>query len=467
MSRLTDPKGCVSSAKLKELDKKLSNSITSMARATKDGGNPFLYAFIFNKPHELTEHIPFIPRFSTAATDGKQFFWHPGFLDKLTPFEVTTIIMHESNHIISFHVERFKGKDKKIWNIAIDYIANSRIEYDYKKSNRGSALGKKPGLWGGNIGTPLSLKHFIKYIDGHSFLPKGKVCFTDQQVLNRTPESVYEEILNHWQSSKKKCNTCGDLSLNAFGNTQKPGPHGDGSCKSCGSEGDGLDPIDGHMPVKLKKHEVVEDLMRATEQAKTMEAGSIPAHVESILGELVSPTVSLIDYIRMSCMNKSKRSGFKNDWKRPRKRGLSVGLYLPKRHSFKSKWLAMIDTSASMSKKDISFGISQLQSLGDETDGIVVPADASIHWNRATEIRNATDLAKTSIVGRGGTLFDNFFADLPNKLGYDFELIIIITDGLVKPPPSHLAPPVDCLWVITRKETKFKPTFGRVIPLHT
>ena len=125
----------------------------------------------------------------------------------------------------------------------------------------------------------------------------------------------------------------------------------------------------------------------------------------------------------------------------------------------------MIDTSGSMGDDDIIYGISQLQALGNESEGFVVPCDAKVHWKGVQKIDQVKDLKKTKIIGRGGTVFDDFFKEFPNELGTDFDVIIIITDGYCGQVPYDLRPACDVVWVITTPGYEYKPTFGRVAPL--
>jgi predicted metal-dependent peptidase len=211
------------------------------------------------------------------------------------------------------------------------------------------------------------------------------------------------------------------------------------------------------------------DTMRAAQQAATMR-GTVPSAVSDVLGELMKPTLKFTDIVRSACMKKVQDAGLKNDWKRFRRRWISGGRgrirqYLPKRHTHRPRWLAMIDTSGSMSQDDLVYGLSQLKVLGNGTEGFVVPCDAAIHWEGLTPVRNMDDIARTKIVGRGGTVFDDFFREFPEKLGLEFDCVVVITDGDCGTVPKELRPPLDVVWVITRERDSFKPSFGRVAPL--
>lgn len=496
-TRLHDPDGLVDGTRLSRLDEKLSSCLTRLFRLPENGGNPFLFALSAAKPHYLAPAEFFglkkgmknpdgSPMTGTAATDGKSFFWDPDFLDLLNKEEVPTVMFHESYHVIFYHCERLKMANPRVANWAFDYVVNACIEEDHEKVKR------KGQLWGGNLGKPIPLQELLDHIDGKidaDFKSEPRI-FADKSLHGRSPESIYAEIMNHWDKSPRKCPTCGAMSFDP--KTKKPNPPGpcpnrgpgtcvhDGMCcPTCGTPlsasgspyGDGMPfPLDAHIDPKVSKQEVVTDTMRAAQQAKTMR-GTVPSDVEDVLGELMKPTLKFTDIVRSSCMKKVQDAGLKNDWKRFRRRWIHGGRgrmrqYLPKRHTHRPRWLAMIDTSGSMSQDDLTYGLSQLQVLGNGTEGFVVPCDATIHWNGLTPVRDMKDISRTKIVGRGGTVFDDFFREFPEKLGLEFDCVVVITDGDCGEIPVKLRPPLDVVWVITRKDREeFKPSFGRVAPL--
>jgi predicted metal-dependent peptidase len=231
---------------------------------------------------------------------------------------------------------------------------------------------------------------------------------------------------------------------------------------------DPLQSMDAHIRSKSTKEDIQSDMMRAAMRCKNMPPGSIPSAVEDALGELMKPQLKFRDIVRNCMVRKSMDAGLKNDWTRCRKRYLAAkpSQYLPKRYSHKPRWVAMIDTSGSMTDDDIAYGISQLQVLGSNTDGFLVPCDAEVKWKEVTKIGNKNDLKKAKIVGRGGTVFDTFFEGLPEHLGTDFDVIVILTDGDCPFPDKKLRPRTDVCWVLTNGRHKtFKPSFGRVCPL--
>lgn len=438
---LKDPDYCVDELTLRKLSGKMDKAMLLMSRGRAKGGNPFLFAFLGAKPHYLARKIPnfHLKEFNTAATNGKVFYWNPDFVNRLDPKDIAVVMEHESMHVVLKHVERSIGKHPRVWNIAIDYVVNAHMEHDHKLMKRTGSPWRVP-VFGPNI----TLEKFLRFLEGKADLPKsnasGRGTFTDPSLFHKSVNEIYNEILKRWDKSS------------------------DDTKKKLDEQFDGQESMDAHIATEADDDQIQEEIIRASKAAEAMEAGSTPGYVKDMIGHLVSPTFSFLDMIRFAIFNKDTQDGPRNNWKRPRRRYLSFDQYLPTHHDFKPKWLCLLDTSGSMTDKDIMFGVSQLQSLGDETDGIVVPCDAKVHWDSAIEVKNAQDLKHTEVKGRGGTIFTEFFRDYKEKLGDEFDVIIVITDGLIPRTPSNLAPECDCIWGITR-DKEFHPPFGRAVSL--
>jgi len=527
IARLTDPLDQLESARLDALNRKISKAMTRMFRAPQNGGNPFLFALTAPKPHEIADTkkiFGFKPgaknkdgslRTGTAATNGRKFFWDPDFLEEITVEELTVVMLHEAYHVILYHPIRLKGSNHEVANTAFDYVVNACIEHDCE------ILGSSGSLWNGNIGKPLLLADLLEWIDGQDgiFDLNEKMVYADVSLFGRSPESIYAEIMSHMKASPRRCPTChalsldpktkqpkgkgpcddrpdcehdgmccpgcgtplcegsGDDSADVPGVGQNPGKDGpdspdgdtkDGPGNPGGSGGDLPKSLDSHIDCDMTKQEIQQDTLRAAQHAKTMK-GSTPDTVEDMLGELMNPTLKFTDLIRSSCMKKVQDAGFKNDWRRFRRRYIAAKprQYLPKKYDYKPRWLAMIDTSGSMSQDDLTYGLSQLKALGTQSEGFIVPCDTEIHWDGVTPVKNVADISKTKIIGRGGTIFDGFFRDFSSKLGKEFDCIIVITDGECDQVPMDLKPRCPVVWVLTQSGSSYTPSFGRVAPLRT
>jgi len=233
--------------------------------------------------------------------------------------------------------------------------------------------------------------------------------------------------------------------------------------------GDGMPGgMDAHVPNEATRSRVQTDLMRAASRAKSSMRGSVPAEVEDVLGELSRPVLRFTDIMMNDCQRRCREDGARNDWKHFRRRWLAASprQYLPHRHGLDLEWLAMVDTSGSMGDEDLSFGISQLQALaGRGTRGTVVLCDATVKWDAVQPIRDLKDLKRVKIVGRGGTVFDDFFREFPKRLGLNFGCVAVITDGDCGTVPARLRPPLPVNWILTRNKEGWSQPFGRALNL--
>jgi predicted metal-dependent peptidase len=485
IARLQDPSNLAASPRqLKDLSDKISSTMTRLFRKPDNGGNPFLFALAGPKPHYLATEM-YGHKIDTAATNGKAFYWHPSFLESLDENQCSTIMSHESFHVLFFHCsgERAAGKHEKDWNISCDYIVNGVIEHDHVKTRRD----QKYKLWGGPLGQAIPLQQLMDWFDAKLDKLPDHGCFADPTCVGMSPETIYDKIQQAKQNSPRRCKErnggCGAMSIipkgaqagqSMFGpgpqdlNLPEGKPWGPHCCLKCGAPPDysPYAPMDSHLPSQQTRDETLGDMMRAAEAATQMR-GNVPSEVEAALAELKKPQLSPRDIIRHCFQRKAIDVGNKNDWKRFKRRGMAMRppVYQPKKHDFKPKWVAMLDTSGSMSDEDIANGLKELQLCGDNTEGYVVPCDAKPHWEGVVRITKQTDLRRTKVIGRGGTVFDEFFEQLPKRLGNDFDLVVIITDGDCGHIPLNLRPACDVLWIITN-ERQFKPNFGRVCQLH-
>ena len=256
--------------------------------------------------------------------------------------------------------------------------------------------------------------------------------------------------------------------------------HGDGkpcncnnhkSGEGCGHCGGGVDvfglggTVDEHMDTEESEEKLAKRISDAMEAAKKM-AGVVPAGLEDELGILTAPKVTWQDIIRTRIL-KARSGNGKNDWTKFKTRPMFSGLLVPKRKNYFAHFGCLLDTSGSMSKDDIAFGLSQLASLDERSEGTIVPADSNIYWDKATKIKkcDVENLSKVKILGRGGTRYAEFFSNYETNIGR-CDFLIIITDGYLL--ESDLVemknPGVDTIWLIT-SGLDFVAPFGRVFSL--
>lgn len=63
----------------------------------------------------------------TAATDGRDIYFNPDFLDRLSPTEVDGVLLHEVLHTALLHVIRRDVREPLRWNYAADIVVNAIV----------------------------------------------------------------------------------------------------------------------------------------------------------------------------------------------------------------------------------------------------------------------------------------------------------------------------------------------------
>jgi predicted metal-dependent peptidase len=219
------------------------------------------------------------------------------------------------------------------------------------------------------------------------------------------------------------------------------------------------------MDTSESEEKLAKRISDAMEAAKKM-AGYVPAALEDELGKLTAPKVTWQDIIRTRLL-KARAGNGRNDWTRFRSRPMFTGVMVPKRRNYFAHFGCLLDTSGSMSKDDMAFGLSQLCALDERSEGTIVPADATIYWDQATKIKKAVadEISKVKIIGRGGTKYAEFFTDYEKNIG-KCDFLVVVTDGyLLDTDVAEMKHPgIDVIWLIT-SGSSFNPPFGRAFDL--
>ena len=250
---------------------------------------------------------------------------------------------------------------------------------------------------------------------------------------------------------------------------QGQGCNGSGPCDTCGGGVDifGLGgTVDDHMDADESEEKMAKRISEAMEAAKKL-AGHVPAALEDELGKLTAPKLTWKDLVRARLL-KARAGNGRNDWTRFRSRPMFSGVMVPKRRSYYSHFGCLLDTSGSMSREDMAFGISQLTSLDERSEGTITCGDAEIYWSQSTKIKkaNAEELSKIKVMGRGGTMFADYFTDYEDNIG-ECDFLIVITDGFLMDSDvaSMQHPGIEVIWLLTASSS-FVPPFGRAFDLH-
>lgn len=133
----------------------------------------------------------------TMATDGIRLFVNPAFAKKLTWHQKIFVIIHEIMHCVLLHMERLKGRDPKLFNIAGDFEINDLIVDTISDFDAA----------------------FVKELGG----------LYDDQYLNMPVEKIYEDVKKNTPQMPQNQAAQGNQGSNQAGEPQ--------DCPNCGGTG--------------------------------------------------------------------------------------------------------------------------------------------------------------------------------------------------------------------------------------
>ena len=294
-----------------------------------------------------------------------------------------------------------------------------------------------------NIAADLEVNGYINN------LPEGGLIASDFGLKSRQGTAYYYSALTGKRSAgDSRCEGDGDGDENHSS---------DGcSCGQCGQDQrnlvevpEGKDTIDDHsmwnccddsIDKELAAELINNRLLTAAESIKGR--GTIPSELSEIISELQKPLKRVFDWKKMlrrfigNSYDEKKKSSRR---KESRRFEGSCG----SKHMKKSRILVGIDTSGSVSQKELHEFVSELTYMFKAgTDIYVLECDALIHrqyWFKPGCINDVS--------GRGGTCFDpvvNYYIEHYKQ----FDTLVYLTDG--EAPYMHLRIPQDnMLWVIS------------------
>lgn len=215
--------GKIDPSKVKKAEEKLSSVFVELSLSYDNkspgsglGGDPFIFTLVYPIEQICIDD----GKITTAATDGKRYYWNPDFVISLSRIGLRFVVAHEAFHAIYMHPSRRGGRLPKLWNIAVDYIVNYNIMCDLKQRQFDPVR-----MFRDNLGKYIELKAYADVIAGRAKWPKPKAgeddkCFFADPALPedlRKPEAIYEYLY----SQMEKCPKCGKLQPKGTAQKQK------------------------------------------------------------------------------------------------------------------------------------------------------------------------------------------------------------------------------------------------------
>ena len=250
------------------------------------------------------------PSIKTASCDGTSIRYNPKFVDKLSLSKVQGLIAHEVMHPAFLHHTRRGSRDKKKWNIACDYAINTILH---------------------NAGFDL---------------PEGR--YLDPAYNGMTAEHIYTLLPDDPNDG------------NGNGQQDSNDPGGDGGVD------DSPNSQNGGGSQSQQNHEEAEWKVAVAQAAHVAkQTGHLPGDIERMIEELFEPVLPWRSILRRF-MTEKRNDDF--SWKRGNRRFIAQGLYLPSRLSDDAmgEIVVVIDTSGSISQKELTEFGSEIKSIVDE-----------------------------------------------------------------------------------------------------
>lgn len=115
---------------MNEIETKLTRARTKLIM-----DKPFLGALVLRLPMRAAD-----PKWCiTSATDARQFYYNPDYIDALNLEQVQFVLAHEALHCALSHFARRRHRNKFRWDLACDYAINPLLLKD--------GLTPPPGVW--------------------------------------------------------------------------------------------------------------------------------------------------------------------------------------------------------------------------------------------------------------------------------------------------------------------------------
>ena len=352
----------------------------------------------------------------TAATDGRHFYYNSEFVNNLPLKQLEFLVGHEVLHAVYDHMGRRGNRDPKLWNIADDYCVN----WDLVEQRVGDKI---------------------------------PVALYDSKYKGMSAEEVYDDLyenadkINIDDLMKRLL----DEHLDGNGND---GDDADGEGDKKGGNGR---PRLTEQEKKEIRDEVKEAVLAA---AQASGAGNLPGGVKRMIKDLIEPVMDWRELLQQQ-IESTVKSDF--TWARPSRRSWHMDAVMPgMRPGEQIDVVIGIDTSGSITDKDLKVFLSEIQGIMESYDEYKITVmgwDTEVHNVGVFNSDNLEDIASFEPGGGGGTdphcvwkyLQDN---DIEPK-----KLIMFTDFCFFGWSPEEVEQYCDTVWIIKGNKSA-EPEFG-------
>lgn len=297
------------------------------------------------------------PEIDTMATDGAHLFINKRWTATLNPKSLIGVLVHEFCHKAYGHHYRRGNRDPYLWNCATDYAINIELK---------------------DCGFELPEKGLI-----------------DPAFRGMRAETIYELIVKDGRHGKPG-------QQGGSGDTPSRGGGDPGQCGRVLDAPNAADPAARQTLENERSVLISQAAGAARAQAKREGIGSVPAGLQEIIDNIKN---SSVDWRPILFNFANERVREETSWKRPNKRHLWNGVYLPSLDNRTiGKMVVFFDTSGSVDTEAIRQGMGEVVAAWEQfpSELWIVYADTQVH---RVDHFSPGDEITWEINGRGGTAF--------------------------------------------------------------
>ena len=350
----------------------------------------------------------------TACTNGRDEWYGAEFVGKLNDAELRFLVFHEVYHKLYRHLTTWQHLYKinpQLANMACDYVINIKIYDEYGK-------------------------------DGWVKMPEGG-CF-DEKYRGWDTAQVFNDLRDNEPEDEDE----------GGGGTGKPKGFDD-------HDWEGASDMDAE-----EIRELARDIDEAVRQGALI-AGKLGSGGDRNLEELMQPQVDWREVLREFVQTTCAGSDY-STWKRPNRRYIGAGIYMPSGVSEKVDELVVaIDTSGSIGGKELSAFLTEVKSVCDTVHPDKVRLlywDTKVCRDEAYETHELDDLVKSTKPAGGGGTSVECVPEYMQKHDIKPQACIVLTDGDLYGGWGTWTTPV--LWCILDNKGR-KPDVGMTVHINS
>ena len=325
---------------------------------------------------------------STAATDGRHFYYNSRFIDMLKPKEIEFLFGHEVLHCVYDHFGRRGDRDPMLFNVANDYAVNG----DLKKHRVGEFITSVP-------------------------------CLYDAKYEGMSSEEIYDDLYEN--AEKINISDLIDKLLDDHLDGEGDG-EGDQDGDDKDGKGRGKPKISAEERQKIRD-EIKEALLAAA--AASDGAGNLPAGVRRLIQDMTAPKLNWRELLRMQ-LESTIKSDF--TWMRASRRGWHMDAVMPGMKNDELIDIAIgIDASGSIDSNMLRDFLAETQGIMDQFQSYkihIFTFDTAVYNPAQYNSENLDTMCDYEVKGGGGTDFDAIFNYLKEEQ-IEPRRLVVFTDG--------------------------------------